>query len=114
MIWGRDELEWNQLTDETARFLVERARMERTTSYTELNSVLHQRTGAPLFDFGLDRDRAAMGALLGEVAVRMRPEIGALISSIVLYLNENDAGSGFYALARDEGLLGPIQPQSNE
>lgn len=54
-------------------------------------------------DFGLDRDRSAMGALLGEVATQVHAEVGALVSSIVIYLNENDAGTGFYGLARELG-----------
>ena len=107
MIWGREESEWAELVDATTEFLGERARLGRTTSYTELNAALHRRTGARPFDFGKDSERAAMGALLGEVARRQLPVVGALISSIVLYLNENDAGSGFYRLAADLNLLTP-------
>ena len=33
--------------------------------------------------------------------------VGALVSSIVFYLNENDAGSGFYRLAVELNLLTP-------
>ncbi len=42
---GRTEAEWERLTDAGLRFLLEQARMERTTTYTELDSVLHRRTG---------------------------------------------------------------------
>lgn len=107
MTWGREDSEWIELVDAAADFLAEQARLGRTTSYTELNSVLHQRTGARPFDFGKENERAAMGALLGEVARRQLPTVGALVSSIVLYLNENDAGSGFYRLATDLNLLTP-------
>ncbi|WP_328333933.1 hypothetical protein OHA70_17855 [Kribbella sp. NBC_00382] len=103
MIWGRDELEWSELIDATGDFLAERGRIRRTTSYSELNSVLHRRTGARPFDFTKDSERAAMGALLGEVAKRDLSKVGALVSSIVLYLNENDAGTGFYSLAAQLG-----------
>lgn len=81
--------------------------MRRTTSYTELNSVLHQRTDSRPFNFGKDSERAAMGALLREVARENLPEMGALVSSIVLYLNENDAGTGSTALQRLWALLTP-------
>lgn len=107
MIWGRDELEWTELLDATSDFLAERGRIGRTTSYTELNSVLHRRIGARPFDFTKESERAAMGALLGEVASRDLPKVGALVSSIVLYLNENDAGTGFYRLAENLKLLTP-------
>lgn len=113
MIWGRDESEWNELVYVTTEFLAEQARLQRTTTYTELNSVLQRRTGAHPFDFSKDGDRAAMGALLGEVARAQLPTVGALISSIVLYLNENDAGGGFYRLATDLKLL-PPQPTADQ
>jgi hypothetical protein len=103
--WGRSEPEWEELVDETFTFLAEQARLRRLTTYTELNAVLANRTGHQAFDLGSDRDRAAMGALLGEVAVAHLPEVGALLSSLVIYLNENDAGPGFYRLAADLELL---------
>lgn len=113
MIWGRGESEWNELVQTTTEFLAEQARLRRYTTYTELNSVLHRRTGAIPFDFAKDGDRAAMGALLGEVARTQLPTAGALVSSIVLYLNENDAGGGFYRLAIELKLLTP-KPTSDQ
>lgn len=107
MIWGREESEWNELVHTTTEFLAEQARGRDYTTYTELNSVLQRRTGARPFDFAKDGDRAAMGALLGEVARTQLPSVGALVSSIVLYLHENDAGGGFYRLAIELKLLAP-------
>jgi hypothetical protein len=89
----------------TGEFLAEQARMERTTTYTELNAVLVRRTGARPFDFSKEAERAAMGALLGEVSEANLPEVGAMLSALVIYLNENDAGSGFYGFATELGLL---------
>jgi hypothetical protein len=105
--WGWEESEWEELQHETRGFLAEQARLRRTTTYTELNAVLQQRTGLRSFDFSSDRDRAGMGALLGEIAIDQLPTVGYLVSSIVTYLNENDAGPGFYALAAQHGLLTP-------
>lgn len=107
MIWGRDESEWLELAAVTPGFLGERAKMNRLTSYTELNAVLVRRTGAKPFDFSSDRDRAAVGALLGQVAREHQNDVGALLSAIVIHLNGNDAGTGFYRLAVDLGLLAP-------
>lgn len=104
-LYGRSDAEWDRLTDEGLRFLRERARLERTTSYTELNATLHNRTGARLFDFSLDVERAAMGHLLGCIVERDRPESGHMISALVSYLGENDAGPGFFKLAQQYGLL---------
>ena len=64
MPYGRDDEEWNRLVDEALRFLVERARLRKITTYTEMNATLARRTGARPFDFGHDGERAAMGAHL--------------------------------------------------
>jgi hypothetical protein len=103
--YGRTEREWEILTQAGLKFLVERARMGRTTSYTELDRALSRRTGLRPFDFALDLDRTAMGHLLGLIVELERPESGHMISSIVIYLDENDAGSGFYKLAQNYRLL---------
>ena len=80
------------------------------TTYTELNTVLRQRTSVRTFDFDLDSERAAMGELLGEIVQLERPNFeGHMISAIVIYLNENDAGGGFYALAEQHALTCPTR-----
>lgn len=104
-MYGRDELEWEELKVAAIEFLREQARLQRLTSYTELNSVVARRTGHPAFDFTSDRDRAAVGHLLGECVDSTFAEVRAMISSIVIYLNANDAGPGFYRLAVEMGLL---------
>lgn len=44
--YGRDELEWDELVEAGTAFLVERARLDQpTTTYTELNTTLVERTG---------------------------------------------------------------------
>jgi hypothetical protein len=49
-----------------------------------------------------------MGHLLGLVVVeRNRPATGLMISALVIYLDGNDAGSGFYKLAQNLGELAP-------
>ena len=44
MIFGRDESEWDVLAAAGEEFLIERARLGRYTSYTELNA---RSSGAP-------------------------------------------------------------------
>ena len=75
------------------------------TSYTEMNTVLAQRTGFRKFDFDQESERAAMGHLLGRISDREFPRTSVLISAIVNYLDANDAGPGFYKLAQQKGLL---------
>jgi hypothetical protein len=106
MAFGRDQADWDQLAAAGEAFLIERAGLGRLTSYTELNASLERRTGLRRFDFGLQAERAAMGHLLGLiVAERNRPVTGLMISALVIYLDGNDAGAGFYKLAQDLGEL---------
>jgi len=79
--------------------LVSQARLGRTTSYTEMNTVLARRTGVREFDFDLDGEQHAMGELLGQLSERSFSEARLLISVLVQYLNADDAGPGFYDLA---------------
>lgn len=107
MLYGRTPTEWTSLIDGCLRFLREQAALGRTTNYTEVNQTLQRRHGARRFDFDLDSERAAMGHLLGLAVVEEYQATGLMISSIVLYLNENDAGSGFFTKAVELGLLAP-------
>jgi len=104
-MYGRDQATWDRLCEAGLPFLIERARLERPTSYTELNTVLVRRTGTAGFDFERGDERAAMGYLLGLIVARNRPTTGLMISALVTYLDQNDAGPGFYTLARQLGLL---------
>lgn len=103
--YGREDDDWDVLTAAGIDFLKERARLGRDTSYTELNTVLAQRTSLRSFDFHEQSDRAAMGHLLGLIVDETLPSVRFMLSSLVVYLDENDAGPGFYALAQEKGLL---------
>jgi hypothetical protein len=56
-------------------------------------------------DFDLDTERAAMGHLLGLAVDEEYEATGLMLSAIVLDLNENDAGPGFFTKATELGLL---------
>lgn len=114
MKYGRDVEEWDELEETGLQFLLERARLERVTSYTETNTVLAQRTGHRRFDFDQESERAAMGHLLGRISDREFGRTGVLISAIVNYLDANDAGRGFYKLAQDKGLLARGQSRARQ
>lgn len=103
--FGRGQAEWEELAETGRHFLEERARLEKTTSYTEMNVVLANRTGLRPFDFDREDERAAMGYLLGLIVDNTFSETGLMLSALVQYLNENDAGPGFFELARRLGLL---------
>lgn len=81
----------------------EQAALERTTNDTEVNQTLQRRHCTRPFDFDLDSERAAMGHLLGLAVDEEYESTGRMISSIVLYLNENDAQPGFFTKTVDLG-----------
>lgn len=106
-MFGRSDDEWDSLVDNAIAVLSRTAGRRRMTSYSELNAELVRQTGQPAFDFSTERDRTAMGKLLGQVVERTRDESGAMLSAIVAYIDRNDAGPGFYKLATHLGLLPP-------
>jgi hypothetical protein len=103
MKYGRSEDEWDELVDAATEYLAEVARSRTIASYTDLNLELVRRTGRSRFDFNMDRDQAAVGALLGEVTEGTYDEIGAMLSSLVVQKATGDPGEGFYRLARSPG-----------
>lgn len=115
MQYGRSEEQWAKLANAGKKFLLERATMQRTTSYTELNAALINRTDTAGFNFDLDADRAAIGELLAQTSKDTAAETGGLlISALAQYLNANDAGPGFYALAKSKGLPVPTTPDDRQ
>ena len=112
-MYGRTELEWEALEAAGWDFLITRAKRpgDPRTNYTEVNEILAERTGQPMWNFNLEHDRAAMGELLGRLVDRSyigtkdQPSGGLMISAIVMFLNENGVGGGFYRKAASLGLI---------
>lgn len=104
MKYGRSEDEWVELAAASRDFLIECAAEQRLTSYSELNVALVERTDHEPFDFSQASDRHAMGHLLFRV-VDLTKADEFMLSAVVVYVDGNDAGPGFYALAADLGLL---------
>jgi hypothetical protein len=112
-MYGRTELEWQELELAGWDFLKAKAAEHRgdaahdpTVSYSDANLELAARTGQPAFNFDQQADRAAMGYLLGRISRnRNWPVSRLLISALVRYHGEADAGPGFFNLAREVGLI---------
>ncbi|GAA3124445.1 hypothetical protein GCM10010466_14200 [Planomonospora alba] len=112
-VYGRDEETWERLVEAGLEFLTDLARRGGVTSYTDLNLAVARRTGTAGFDFSRADERAAMGHLLGRIVERSMPATGLMLSALVRYLDQNDAGPGFYALAGQYGLVPPgLPPQA--
>ena len=82
--YGRPDDQWPGLVSAGKEFLQERGKLGRDTSYTEMSTVLSQRTGYPAFDFSQQVERAGMGHLLGLIVEDTYPRVGAMLSSIVV------------------------------
>jgi hypothetical protein len=111
--YGRTEDEWQQLEQAGWDFLKEKAAERRgdtahdpTVPYNIANAELAARTGQPAFDFNQQVGRSAMGYLLGRISRNCSwPVSKLLISALVRYQDEADAGPGFFNLARELGLI---------
>lgn len=103
--YGRPDETWDALVEAGTEFLRERAALGQDTSYTEMSVTLARRTALPPFDFAQQVERAGMGHLLGRIVENTYTSVGAMLSSLVIYLDANDAGPGFYALAEQMGVL---------
>src|SRR4051794_9266018 len=103
--YGRQDEEWDALVRAGKEFLRERAILGRDTSYTEMSTTPARRNGQPAFDFSQQIEGAGMGHLLGRIVEETYGSVGAMLSSLVIYLDANDAGPGFYQLAQHMGIL---------
>src|SRR4051812_25748744 len=103
-MFDRSDDEWDGIVADTQAYLEAQARLRRVTSYSDVNTALVAAGHKP-FDFSLQSDRNAVGAVLGDVVHRTVGDTGAMLSAIVAYIDRNDAGPGFYNLAVTLGLL---------
>ena len=65
-MFDRGDDEWDGIVIDTQAFLEDQARLRRVTSYTDVNTALAAAGHKP-FDFSTQRDRSAVGAVLGDV-----------------------------------------------
>lgn len=104
MSFGRTEVEWEAIVRVAISFLEHTAHQRKLTSYTEVNAAIGQ-LGYRMFDFTDPNGRRGIGAVLAEATKRTLDESGAMLSSIVYYLDRNDTGPGFFDLAVELGRL---------
>ncbi|GAT01852.1 hypothetical protein [Mycolicibacterium fortuitum] len=105
--YGRSDTEWDELLDAATDYLIEVAKSRSLTNYSDLSAELVNRTGYARFDYNLDRDQAAVGALLGEVTDGTLDDSATMLSALVVQKTTGDPGEGFYRFARKLGLLRP-------
>jgi hypothetical protein len=107
--FGRTELEWEELESTGWELLADRR--AQLTTYTGLNKALTRITGQRPWDFSNPADRNAIAHLLGRLSDRSHSECLAsgkkpvMISALCTFMNENDAGDGFYRKALELQLI---------
>jgi hypothetical protein len=99
MRYGHDDDEWYKLVSHTMPIVERLAANEDLTDYTSLNLELADQVGRVPFDFSLERDRVAVGAVLAEVVLQTHDRVNAMLSAVVKYMHDNDPGPGFYRFA---------------
>ncbi|MCC3296825.1 hypothetical protein [Arthrobacter caoxuetaonis] len=112
-MFGRTEVEWQQLQQAAETYLTSVARSRGMTDYSQLNRELTRATGQAPFDFSREADRTAVGRLLGEVSRRSHLEHGVMLSALVTHKNSTNEGAGFYKLAAELGVM-PPKPTSDQ
>lgn len=105
MRYGRTNEQWQELINAASESLKRTAKLRRDTNYTALNHEICRATGQSAFDFANAADRAAMGELLGDVVDATFDEHEVMLSALVMYIDQNRPGPGFYHLAASRGLL---------
>ncbi|MDQ3673253.1 MAG: hypothetical protein M3365_02620 [Gemmatimonadota bacterium] len=112
MHFGYSQQAWDEMVDAGREFLESVARRGRLTTYTALCQVIRQRTGTEI-----DTGEYALNWLLGDISsAALEATQGALLTSLVTYLDDNRPGEGFFVLARSQGLLpsGSLSRQDKE
>jgi hypothetical protein len=79
--------------------LISVASRRGSCTYTQLNDLFHLG-----LDFGLDRDRARIGAILGDIAVYEAEHDRPILSALVLHAGDSQQGDGFYKICEQLGL----------
>lgn len=94
---------WEQLITTTTEILLEQgSRHSPTMAYSAPNELVEEQTGQPKFDFGLQQDRDAIGALLSDVNDRTLADVEAemgrkvVLSGLVWHKDSPDLGRGLY------------------
>ena len=95
-LYGYSDTQWDAAKEEMRAVLIDRARIERTISYTELTSMVHTIHFSP--------DDAAFHHMLDDIS-REEDAVGRGMLSVIVVHRVGDMipGSGFFKLAQKLG-----------
>ena len=112
-MYGRDDLEWDELVLAGLRILKRRAVGRNMIQYADFVAALADESGQP--PLTLSRDRAAIGPLLAEISERAREDHPGLLISVLVYNKASSMpGKGFFELTKRLGLLSADASEKEE
>ncbi|MYA59346.1 MAG: hypothetical protein F4X40_02150 [Chloroflexi bacterium] len=98
-MFGYDSQSWKLAETQVYELLVKQARACERITYSDLV----QQIDAIGLDMGTDKDRAALGWLLGSASVRSHEERAVMVSAMAVLSGSRLPSSGFYDLAVELG-----------
>ena len=98
-MFGFDPEKWKRARAEVLAVLVERAQMGLPINYSDLAN----RVSAIHLDIGIQKDRTALGWLLGDVSRETDDQQIGMLSALAVLKAENLPAPPFFRLARELG-----------
>ena len=98
-MYGFDSQQWQVARDQVYQVLVQQARTYTPITYSDLVERIHAIT----LDLGTDRDRGALGWLLGDVSTESHEQGIGMLSAIAVLKDSRMPAFGFYELAINLG-----------
>ena len=98
-MFGFDPRQWERARAQVHEVLVARAREGEPITYSDLV----ERIGTIALDMNMEKDRAALGRLLGDVSMQTHKERVGMLSVMAILKNENMPAPGFFKLAKELG-----------
>lgn len=99
-LYGFEPAPWDQAVSAGYAYLAEVAGRAAITSYQEFSAQVFDRAG-----FRVSPNDAALGGLLAAVARRSQAAKSVILPAVLLSTDQGQPGTGFFAFAREIGLL---------
>ena len=98
-MFGFDPRQWERARAQVHEVLVARAREGEHITYSDLV----KRISAISLNMNIEKDRTALGRLLGDVSTQTHQERIGMLSVMAILKNENMPAPGFFKLAKELG-----------
>jgi hypothetical protein len=104
---GRSDDDWDRMMEAGRNIMVHTARRQGWIPYSDLNQKISEDAGTAPFDFSVDDNRNALGALLSDIVKADLLHSRFMLSSVVRLAEGDGPGTDFYSLGEHLGHLEP-------